>query len=146
MQTQMRTHIFIFLMRMVLFVSIGMVLHSTQSTLVIKDCPGLWESMLAILVIKCIRMMICSTAIKLLHNGTTNRELKYISLLNMAIDTIFFVTECVMTSVSLDSTECVNSASIPFNGHPMIAYVNCLVCVWDGSFILSHVLFLMLGF
>jgi hypothetical protein len=92
-------------------------------------------------------MMICSTTIKLLHSGgTSTRELKYISLLNMAIDTVFFVTECVMTSVSLDSKECVNSASIPFNCHPMIAYVNCLVCVWDGSFILSHVLFLMLGF
>ena len=146
MQAHMRTQIFIFLMRMALFTSIGVVLHNTQSSMVMKDCPGLWESMLAILVIKCVRMVICSTVVKLLHNGTTHKELKYISLLNLSIDAIFFITEIVMTSRSLDSKQCVESAGVPFNGHPMIAYVNGLVCVWDGSFILAHVLFLMLGF
>ena len=145
-QAHMRVQIFIFLLRMVLFVSIGMVLHSTQSTQVMQDCPGLWESMLAILVIKCVRMVICTTIIKLLHKGTSQQELRSISLLNLVLDTIFFITECVMTSRSLDSRVCVISASIPFNGHPMIAYVNGLAATWDGSFILSHVLFLMLGF
>jgi hypothetical protein len=102
--------------------------------------------MLAILVIKCVRMVICTTVIKLLHKGTSQQELRSISLLNLVLDTIFFITECVMTSRSLDSRVCVISASIPFNGHPMIAYVNGLAATWDGSFILSHVLFLMLGF
>jgi hypothetical protein len=144
-QAHMRAQIFLFLLRMALFVSIGVVLHNAQSTSVISDCPGLWESMLAILVIKCVRMTICSTVVKMLNTGVT-QELKHLSLLNLVVDTIFFVTECVMTSKSLNSKECVNSASTTFNGHPMIAYVNGLACVWDGSFILSHVLFLMLGF
>ena len=140
-----RAQIFLFLLRMALFVSIGVVLHNAQSTSVIVDCPGLWESMLAILVIKCVRMTICSTVLKMLTTGAAH-ELKHLSLLNLVVDTIFFVTECVMTSKSLNSKECVISAGSTFNGHPMIAYVNGLACVWDGSFILSHVLFLILGF
>lgn len=144
-RSNMRTQIFLFQLRMALFVSIGITLHSAQSTSVIPDCPGLWESMLAILVIKCIRMTICSTVVKMLNNRAS-QELKPITLLNLMIDTIFFITECVMTSKSLNSRECVVSASAVFSGHPMIAYVNGLACVWDGCFILSHVLYLMLKF
>ena len=141
----MRAQIFIFLLRMVLFVGIGIVLHNTQTTAVISDCPGLWESMLAILVAKCVRMTICVTAVKLLDIGT-NRELRHLYLLNLVIDIIFFITESVLTSRSLNSPRCVVSAGLTFGGHPMIMYVNFLACVWDGGFILSHVLFLMLGF
>ena len=144
-KTHKRTQIFLFLLRMALFVSIGIVLHNSQTSSVMRDCSGLWESMLAILVIKCVRMTICSTILRMLNNGVV-QELKHLSLLNLVVDTIFFITECVMTSKSLNSRECVDSASKAFNGHPMIAYVNCLACVWDGCFILSHVLFLMLGF
>ena len=147
-QTKMhkRVQIFLFLLRMALFVSIGLVLHSSQtSSSMKKDCPGLWDSMLAILVIKCVRMTICSTILRMLNNGSAH-ELKHLTLLNLVVDAIFFITECVMTSKSLSSKECVDSAGGPFNGHPMIAYVNGLTCVWDGCFILSHVLFLMLGF
>jgi hypothetical protein len=89
-------------------------------------------------------MTICTTVVKMLNTGVA-QELKHLTLLNLVIDTIFFITECVMTSKSLNSKECVTSASDAFNGHPMIAYVNGLACVWDGSFILSHVLFLVLG-
>jgi hypothetical protein len=95
-------------------------------------------------VIKCIRMTICPTVVKLLNTGIT-QELRQLHLLNLVVDTIFFITECVMTSRSLDSKDCVVSASATTSGHPMIAYVNGIACVWDGSFILSHVLFLMLG-
>lgn len=145
LKTHRRTQIFLFLLRMALFVTIGVMLHSAQGTTVIRDCPGLWESMLAILVIKCLRMSICSTVVKMLNTGSVH-ELKHLSLLNLVIDTIFFITECVMTSKSLNSKECIVSASDAFLGHPMIAYVNGVACVWDGSYILSHVLFLMLGF
>ncbi len=140
-----RTQIFLFLLRMALFVMIGIMLHSAQGTTIIRDCPGLWESMLAILVFKCVRMSICSTVVKMLNTGIMH-ELKHLSLLNLVVDTIFFITECVMTSKSLSSKECVVSAAGSASGHPMIAYVNGLACVWDGSYILSHVLFLMLGF
>jgi hypothetical protein len=75
-QAHMRAQIFLFLLRMALFVSIGVVLHNAQSTSVISDCPGLWESMLAILVIKCVRMTICSTVVKMLNTGVT-QELKH---------------------------------------------------------------------
>lgn len=139
-----RTQIFLFLLRMALFVSIGIVLHGSQSTSVMKKCPGLWESMLAILIIKCLRMTICSTVLKMMTSGIAYQEFQHLSLLNLIIDTIFFITECVMTSKSLDSRECIESAGEAFYGHPMIAYVNVLACVWDGSYILSHVLFLML--
>ena len=109
-----------------------------------RDCLGLWESMLVILVMKCVRMTICSTIVRMLNNGIVH-ELKHLSLLNMVVDIIFFITECVMTSKSLNSKECVDSASNAFNGHPIIAYVNFLTCVWDGCYILSHVMSLMLG-
>ncbi len=141
-----RAQIFLFLLRMSLFVTISIVLHNTQSTTVSHDCPGLWESMLAILAIKCVRMTICSTIVKMLNNGVAMQEYKHLTLLNLVVDTIFFITECVITSISLNSKVCVESASEAFNGHPMIAYVNGLVCVWDGCYILSHVMFLMLGF
>jgi hypothetical protein len=141
----MRAQIFIFMLRMALLNGISIVLHMTQSTTVPVDCPGLWESMLVILVAKCLRMFLCTTVVKLLNSGTT-RELQHIYLLNLVVDTAFFVTECVMTSKSLDSPQCVISAGLPFGGHPMIMYVNCLACIWDGSFIFSHILFLMLGF
>jgi hypothetical protein len=141
----MRAQIFVFIMRMALFIGIGIVLHSTQSTNVFVDCPGLWESMLVILVTKCVRMVICTVVVKLL-NPDTRRELKHIYLLNLAIDTVCFIFECILTSMSLDSKKCVESSSVAFDGHPMLMYVNLLACIWDGSFILSHVLFLMLGF
>lgn len=141
----MRAQIFIFMLRMALLIGIGIVLHMTQSTFVPVDCPGLWESMLGILVAKCFRMFLCTTVVKLLNSGTTCM-MQHLYLLNLLIDTIFFVTECVMTSKSLDSVQCVNTAGQPFGGHPIIMYVNCLACIWDGTFIFSHILFLLLGF
>ncbi len=143
-KTHRRTQIFLFLLRMALFVTIGILLHNAQGTTVIRDCPGLWESMLTILVFKCIRMSICSTIVKMLNSGVMH-ELKHLSLLNLVIDTIFFIVECVMTSKSLSSKECVVSTGNAFSGHPMLAYVNGVACVWDGSYIFAHVLFLMLG-
>ena len=144
LKSQKLTKIFLFLLRMALFVSIGIVLHTAQTPAVMRDCQGLWESMLVILVIKCLRMTICSTIVRMLNNGIVH-ELKHLALLNLVVEIIFFITECVMTSKSLNSKECVDSASKAFNGHPIIAYVNCLTCVWDGCYILSHVMSLMLG-
>jgi hypothetical protein len=141
----MRAQIFIFILRIVLLVGICIVLHLTQTTLVRLECAGLWESMLVILVAKCIRMLFCVTAVKLLKRDT-HVELNRLYLFNLVIDTAFFTTECVMTSKSLNSEQCVVEANKVFGGHPMIMYVNSLACFWDGSFILSHVLFLMLGF
>jgi hypothetical protein len=141
----MRAQIFIFILRIALFVGICIVLHVTQTTPVRLECIGLWESMLVILVAKCIRMLFCATAVKLLKKDT-NAELNRLYLFNLVTDTIFFIIECIMTSTSLDSKKCVIEASLLFSGHPMIMYVNCLACIWDGAFILSHVLFLMLGF
>jgi hypothetical protein len=129
---------------MALLVGIGIVLHVTQSTAVPVECPGLWESMLAILVAKCVRMFICTTVVKFLNSGTA-RELTHLYLLNLMVDMSFFVAECVMTSKSLDSERCVAAAGVSSGGHPIIMYVNFLACVWDGCFIFSHVLFLMLG-
>ena len=141
----MRAQIFIFILRAVLFAGIGIVLHSTQTTAVISDCPGLWESMLVILVTKCIRMALCTTVFKMLGNGSV-RTMRRVYLLNFVVDTAFFIVECTLTSRSLNTSLCVISAGLVFGGHPMIMYLNFLACVWDGSFILSHVLFLMLGF
>jgi hypothetical protein len=55
----------------------------------------------------------------------------------------FFVTECVTTSRALNTDACVTAASDPFDGHPLIAYVNGLSAVWDGCYILSHALFVV---
>jgi hypothetical protein len=140
----MRTQIFIFLLRAVLFVGIGVVLHTTQTTAVISDCPGLWESMLVILAAKCVRMVICTTFVRLLRTGRSTGA-QHLFLLNLVIDAVFFIVECTLTSRSLNHSACVVSASLAFGGHPMIMYINFLACVWDGAFILSHVLFLMLG-
>jgi hypothetical protein len=138
-QNDMRLHIFLFLLRISLFVAIGIVLHSTENSLVINECPGLWESMLAILCIKCIRLMMCPLVIKILRKY--QKPLHYINIFGY---TVFFVVECVITSQSLNTPDCIKAASLP-TGHPMLAYANGITCVYDGAYILSHALFAVLN-
>ena len=138
-QNDMRLHIFLFLLRISLFVAIGIVLHSTENSLVINECPSLWESMLAILCIKCLRLMLCPLAIKVLRKY--QKPLHYLNIFGY---TVFFVVECVTTSQSLNSQDCIKAASLP-TGHPMLAYANGITCVYDGAYIMSHALFAVLN-
>jgi hypothetical protein len=138
-QNDMRLHIFLFLLRISLFVVTGITLHSTENSLVINECPGLWESMLAILCIKCVRLTMCPILLKMLR--AYQKNLHYLNILGYSI---FFIVECIYTSQSLNSPDCVKAASLP-TGHPMLAYVNGLTCVYDGAYVLSHALFSMLN-
>lgn len=134
-----RLHIFIFLLRVTLFVVTGIELHRTEASEVMSQCPGLWESMLSILCIKCIRLTLCPLVFKLLI--IYQHSLHY---LNVFMYTVFFVVECIETSQSLNSPECVRAISSP-SGHPMLAYVNGITCVYDGAYVLSHALFAILN-
>jgi hypothetical protein len=134
-----RLHIFIFLLRVTLFVVTGIELHSTEASAVLDRCPGLWESMLSILCIKCIRLTLCPLVFKLLMSY--QRSLHY---LNVTVYTVFFVVECIETSQSLNTPECVKVMSQP-TGHPMLAYINGVTCVYDGAYVLSHALFAILN-
>ena len=138
-QNDMRLHIFLFLLRVSLFAATGMALHSTDGHPVIEHCPGLWESMLAILCLKCVRLTLFPLLLK-----SFKIYRKGLHYLNVLAYTIFFVTECVLTSQSLNSPECVTAISIP-TGHPMLAFVNGITCVYDGAYVLSHALFTILN-
>ena len=138
-QNDIRLHIFIFLLRVTLFVVIGIELHHTEASLVWNRCPGLWESMLAILCIKCLRLSLCPLVFKLMH--FYQRTLYYF---NVLMYTVFFVVECIQTSQSLNSEPCVHAMSVS-SGHPMLAYVNGIACVYDGAYVLSHALFAILN-
>lgn len=133
-----RSHIFIFLVNTSLFTVTGIVLHKCQGTDVVLLCNGLWETMALILIIKCLRVTLCAVAFKLARG---NSETDRFHALDLLAYSSFFITECVTTSRALNSAECVGVASKPFEGHPLIAYVNGASCVWDGCFILSHALY-----
>ena len=142
--TDVRAHIFLFLLRIALFVSTGMVLHFTQATPVVNTCPGLWESMLVILVMKCIRLTVCASAVRAINTNSMHVG-KCLRLVNMTAYTAFFITECAMTSNALNSHECMLASATATAGHPLIAYVNLMACVWDGAYILSHALYTLLN-
>ena len=138
-QNDMRLHIFLFLLRISLFITTGIVLHSTDGPLVLTHCAGLWESMLAILCIKCVRLTLFPLMLRAFK--IYQRSLHHVNVLMYAI---FFIVECVMTSQSLNSQECVAATSHP-SGHPMLSYVNGITSVYDGAYLLSHVLFTILN-
>ena len=138
-QNDMRLHIFLFLLRISLFTATGIMLHHNDGPQVIMHCGGLWESMLAILCIKCVRLTLFPLmlrAFKIYQRGLHHA--------NIFMYAIFFVVECTITSQSLNSPECVAASSRP-DGHPMLAYVNGITCVYDGAYLLSHVLFTILN-
>ena len=60
---------------------------------------------------------------------------------DMSVHMAYFCVEVVVTSCSLNSVNCLEVMSSPFGGHPMIAYVNGISCVWDGCLTLSLALF-----
>ena len=51
-QGDMVLYVFVFLLRVSLFVITGIVLHQTDGGPVLRFCPVLWESMATILVVK----------------------------------------------------------------------------------------------
>lgn len=127
-QSDLKLYLFVFLLRLCLFVVIGIVLHSTNGVPhFCAACPGLWESMTMILSAKCVRMTICRAA---MHRFEI--RIKTSDCVDMFVHFVYFCVECVLTSVSLNSSACVESMSSSFGGHPLIAYVNGIACVWDG--------------
>ena len=136
-QGDVKLHLFVFLMRICLFVVIGISLHTTQaSPLVFAECTFLWESMLLILILKCIRVTLCKVT---LHRFEIRP--KSSDCFDMLVHLVYFCTEVTVTSCALNSHGCVDAMSAPFKGHPMIAYVNGISCVWDGCLTLSMALY-----
>ena len=138
MKNDVRSQIFLFLLNVCLFIITGIVLHKCEATSVIRLCPTLWETMALILTMKCLRVTLCAVVFRLMRGdsrvGKTNP-------LDLIISTGFFVIECVTTSRALNTEVCVSAASEPFDGHPLIAYVNGISAAWDGCYILSHALY-----
>ncbi len=136
-QTDLKLHMFVFFLGVCLYTVTGIVLHSTHAVpTIFNDCPGLWESMTLILSLKCIRMTLCAIA---LHKMDVRARVT--DCFHMFIHTVYFVTSCVVTSVSLNSSVCVYAMGLPFGGNPMIAYVNGVACAWDGCVVLSIALY-----
>ncbi len=142
-------HVFVFLLRVSLFTVTGMVLHRTEATAVLRQCPALWETMAIILAAKCLRATLCAVAFKILRNNsgqsTTTMRQRGFEPLDLLLHTAFFVTECVVTSRSLNTPDCVRAAGEPFNGPPLLVYTNGIACVWDGCYILACALHALLN-
>ena len=138
-------HIFLFLIRVSLFTVTGVVLHSTEASSVHRLCPGLWETMAVILVMKCLRLTLCAVAFRLARINGSSHRLRWPAVFDLVMHAFFFITECVFTSRSLNNSECVTAAGEPFDGHPLIAYVNGVSCAWDGCYVLSFALFSILN-
>lgn len=136
-----RSQIFLFLLSICLFTVTGIVLHKSEATAVIRSCPALWETMALIMTVKCLRMTLCAIVLKLMRGESRAQKANPLDLL---MSTAFFVTECVTTSRALNTDVCVSAASEPFDGHPLIAYVNGISAVWDGCYVLSYALFVVI--
>ena len=142
-----RAHVFIFLLNVCLFAVTGIVLHKSNTPLVVRACPTLWETMVLILVVKCLRVTLCTIVFRVMRNGRGDegggRQSGRANPIDVLLFFCFFVAECITTSCSLNSEPCVVAASDPFDGHPLLAYVNGISAVWDGCFILSHALYIL---
>ena len=133
----MKLHVFVFFLRICLFIVTGIALHATLAfPEIFFACPGLWESMILILSLKCIRVTICKVA---MHRFDIHS--KSSDYFDMVLHLVYFCVECMTTSCSLNSNGCVDVMEKPFGGHPMIAYVNALWCAWDGCLTLSVALY-----
>jgi hypothetical protein len=132
-----KLHVFVFFLRVCLFIITGIVLHATLAfPTIFSQCPALWESMILILSFKCIRITLCKIT---MHRFGVKSKLS--DYFDMVVHLVYFCVECTATSCSLNSSDCVDVMSTPFGGHPMIAYVNGLWCAWDGCLTLSVALY-----
>ena len=139
-KSDVRTNIFLFLLNVSLFIATGIVLHKSETAAVVRFCPALWESMALILTIKCLRMTLCAMVLRIMHGEA---KLGSVNPVDVVLFFAFFVTECVTTSRSLNTEECVTATSNSFEGHPLLSYVNGIAAVWDGCYILSHALYIL---
>ena len=136
-RSDVRMHIFHFLLNISLSVVVVVVLHKAETMPIVhRECPALWESMVVILIMRCLRLTLCAMWIKFAKRG----QLAFHPI-DPPLYTVFFITECITASRSLNSVDCVTAAGLPFDGHPLIAYVGVLLAVWDGCYVLSLALF-----
>ena len=138
----LRAHIYVFLLNVCLFAITGIVIHKSDTPLVIRACPALWETMVLSLTMKCLRMTLCAIVFRIMRRNRDEKS-DFVNPIDILLFSSFFVTECVTTSRSLNAEECVLAASDPFDGHPLIAYVNGIAAAWDGCYILSHALYIL---
>jgi hypothetical protein len=137
-QNDIRTHIFMFLLRVALFVITGVALHKTDMAAVQGRCPMLWELTTCILCVKCLQLVLCPNVFKIL------REIMWwTDTAKTGLYAAFFLTEIVLTSQSLNSPDCMVAASLT-SKYPMLVFVSFAVCVYDGAYVLSHALYRML--
>ena len=143
-----RAHIFIFLLNVCLFTVTGIVLHKSNTPMVVRACPSLWETMVLILVMKCLRVTLCAIVFRIMRgdreDGGGGRQSVRANPIDVLLFFCFFVSECVTTSRSLNAEECVAAVSGAFEGHPLLSYVNGIAAVWDGCYILSHALHILI--
>jgi len=110
---------------------------------VLEACPVLWESMLLILILKCMHLTMCAVVSRIM-TIRPKRDRGALPL-DLIMHFVFFINECVTTSRSLNSPECISAVGSSFGGgHPLLIYVNGISCVWDGCYILACALFELL--
>ena len=134
-QNDLRTHVFVFLLRVALFVITGIALHKTDPAAVQGRCPLLWELTMCILCIKCLQLVLCPNVFKILREFV-----RWTDTAKTALYALFFLTEIVLTSQSLNSPDCMVAASLT-SKYPMLVFVSFAVCVYDGAYVLSHALY-----
>ena len=132
-QNDIRLHIFVFLLRVTLLIITIIALHDADSAAVLARCPLLWEFTLTILCVKCLRLTLCPMVFRTLR-------IKFMDIANAALHTVFLIVEVVLTSQSLNSTECMRAASLS-SGYPVLIFTSFALCVHDGAYVLSHALF-----
>ena len=131
----MRLHIFVFILHVSMFVITGIALHDTNAVVVMARCTMLWEMTLSILVIKCVSLTLCPLLFTVFRMYS-----KWIEPFNVGVYGGFFIAECVLTSRSLNSPDCLVATSLS-TGHPILVFINFALCIFDGAFVLSHALY-----
>lgn len=133
-----RLRIFHLLLNVFVFLMTALALHWSESSRDVSEtCPLLWESMLAVLVFRSMRVSMRA----IVHRAVTFRDcIRIARPLDVILFSIFFVVECVTTSAALNNPDCTHAIGSVFDGHPLLAYSNLLLCVWDGCYILSFAL------
>lgn len=134
-QNDIRLHIFLFILRVALFVITGVALHDANIPAVQSRCPMLWELTATILCVKCIRLTLYPILLRVLRLHRW-----WMHLANVGMYSAFFITETVLTSQSLNSPDCMVAASLA-SGHPTLIFASFALCIYDGAYVLSHALF-----
>ena len=130
-----RQSIFVFILRVSMLIITGIALHDTDTASVQTQCSQLWELTTAILVMKCVKLTLCPLLFRVIRVRS-----RWMDLWDGGLYATFFIAQCVLTSQSLNSRECIKATSAA-TGYPLLVFVNFALCIHDGAYVLAHALY-----